>query len=166
MIKFSAGLAILVFALVLGFYRYTSLSSQIEDTQGALQDSLEKRDEGKNLSERIRNVRKISVVTSDAQKFNIERMLGIGSPGMEWRFIGQPLIRGNNRALFRYTFRISGPSTFAEGQALLERMARLPGFVPYRFCFACTQNPRGTPDDLRVVQIEGYLYAYDPNALY
>lgn len=166
MIRFSIGMAILVFTAILGIYRFSDLSGRYHDQTLALEEAEAKRTEGKDLSERIRLIRRLSVTTTDAQKFNIERMLDIGNPGMEWRFVGQPLVRGVNRSLYRYTFRISGPTTYAESQDLLQRMNQLPGFVPYRYCYACTQNPRGAPDNLRTVQIEGYLYAYDPNTLY
>lgn len=166
MIKFIVGFAILVFTGILGVYKYSELSGREEDLSLAISEALDKRDQGKDLNERIRTVRKFSVTTTDAQKFNMERMLDIGAPGMEWRFVGQPLIRGNNRSLFRYTFRISGPTTYAKSQDLLFRMNKLPGFVPYRYCFNCTQTPKNTPAELRMVQIEGYLYAYDPNTLY
>lgn len=166
MIKFAAGLAIIVFAAILGIYRYSSLSSDFDARAAALDEAVNKRDEGKDLQQRIRVIRKISLVNEDAQKFNIERLLDIGAPRLEWKFIGQPLIRGNNKALSRYTFRIAGPATYAESQALLDRMKQLPGFVPYRYCFACTGTPRGTPEDLSMIQIEGYLYAYDAATLY
>lgn len=165
MIKFAVGLAIIVFTFIMGIYRYMDLSTQAEDRAIALEDALSKRDEGKNLSKRINKIRRTSIVTDDAEKFKIERLLDIGNPGMEWRFVGQPLVRGSNKALYRYTFRVSGPSTFAESQALLQRMNKLPGFVVYRYCFACTQTPRNTAEELRMVQIEGFMYAYDAKTL-
>ncbi len=165
MIKFTAGIAIFIFALIFGIYRYTSNSSAFAEREAALYEAQDKRDLGKDIQQRINVVRKMSLVNNDAQKFNIERLLDIGAPRLEWKFQGQPLIRGN-RALFRYTFRVSGPSTHAEVQELLGRMNALPGFVPYRYCLNCTAAPRGTPESLRMVQIEGYLYAYDPGTLF
>lgn len=166
MIRFAAGLAIIIFAAILGIYKYLGNSSDFESRSYALEDALSKRDAGKDLQQRIRVIRKISLLNEDAQKFNIERMLDIGAPRLEWKFVGQPTIRGNNKALFRYTFRITGPATFAETNALLARMTQLPGFVPYRYCFACSATPRGTPPELSMVQIEGYVYAYDSATLY
>jgi hypothetical protein len=165
MIRFTAGLAILLFSCIVGIYQYTRMSSDYAEREAALYDAEDKRDQGKNIQDRINAVRKLSLINNDAQKFNIERLLDIGAPRLEWRFQGQPLIRGN-RALYRYTFRVMGPSTHAEGQELLARMNSLPGFVPYRYCLNCTAVPRATPEDLRMVQIEGYLYAYDPGTLF
>lgn len=166
MIRFAAGLAIIIFSGILGMYKYLDNAADYESRSIALEDALNKRDAGKDLQQRIRVIRKISVLNEDAQKFNIERMLDIGSPRLEWKFVGQPTVRGNNKSLFRYTFRVTGPATFAETNALIARMAQLPGFVPYRMCFACSATPRGTPTELSMVNIEGYLYAYDSATLY
>lgn len=166
MIRFAAGLAIIIFSGILGLYKYFDNASDYDNRGAALEDALSKRDAGKDLQQRIRVIRKISLLNEDAQKFNIERMLDIGSPRLEWKFVGQPTIRGNNKALFRYTFRVTGPATFDEANALVGRMGQLPGFVPYRFCFACSATPRGTPPELSMVNIEGYLYAYDSATLY
>lgn len=166
MIRFAIGAAIAVFTLILGIYKFNDFSSREKDLQDALSLAQEKRDQGKNLTERIQQVRKTSFTTADAQKLTIEKMLDIGAPGMEWRFLGQALVRGDSKSLYRYTFRISGPTTYQDSQKLLERMNGLPGFVVYRYCFACTQPPRDTPEGLRMVQVEGYLYAYDKNTLY
>lgn len=166
MIRFSIGAAMIVFTLILGGYRYSELSGRQHDLEQAMVEAQDKRDQGKNLTERIQKVRKTTLTTADAQKLTIEKMLNIGAPGLEWRFLGQALVRGNNKSLYRYTFRISGPGTYNGSQKLLERMNEVPGFVPYRYCFACTQPPRGTPEGLRMVQVEGYLYAHDKNTLY
>ncbi len=165
MIKFTAGLALLVFALLYGAYQFTSNRTAVAEREAALFEALDKRDEGKDLQQRIREIRRISLVNGDAQKFNLERLLVIGAPRLEWRFQGQPLVRGS-RALFRYSFRISGPSTAAEASELLQRMNALPGFVPTRYCLNCSQPPRGTDPSLRMVLIEGFLYAYDPGTLF
>jgi hypothetical protein len=166
MIRFAAGLAIIVFTAILGIYKYLDIASDANSRQAALYDALDKRDQGKNLQQRIREIRRISALNDDAKKLDIERLLNIGAPGMEWRFVGQPLTRGSNKALYRYTFRIAGPSTYNDSQDLLERMNQLPGFVTYRYCFACTEAPRGTAPGLSMVQIEGYYYAYDPATFY
>jgi len=165
MIRFTLGVAIMIFSLIYGIYQFTSHRSIRLEREAALTEALEKRNEGKDLQQRIREIRRLSMVNGDAQKFNLERVLEIGAPRLEWRFQGQPLVRGN-RALYRYSFRISGPSTAAEATALLQRMNGLPGFVPTRYCLNCNQPPRGTDPGLRMVMIEGFLYAYDPGTLF
>lgn len=166
MIRFAVGVAIIIFSAILGLYKYFDNAASYESRSIALEEALGKRDAGKDLQQRIRVIRTISLLNEDAQKFNIERMLDIGAPRLEWKFVGQPTIRGNNKALYRYTFRVTGPATFAEANDLVKRMSQLPGFVPYRFCFACSAAPRGTPEELSMVNIEGYVYAYDSATLY
>ncbi len=166
MIRFSAGLAIIIFTAILGLYKYFDNVAMIDSRTYALEDALEKRDAGKNLQVRIAEIRRISQDIRFVQKNELERALDIGAPRLDLRIIGQPLIRGNNKALARYTYRISGPSTYPEAQAVLERMTRLPGYVPYSFCFGCTATPRGAPPELSMVQIEGYIYAYDKDTFY
>lgn len=166
MIRFALGLALIFFTLIVGTYFIYQQKDVFDARQFALEDALDKRTEGKALQKRIRELRNRSMVAGDDQKFTIERRLDIGAPGMEWRFIGQPRLFGNNRALYRYTFRIAGPATYDEAQELLRKLVTNPGYVPYRFCFACSQPPRGTPENLRVVQIEGYLYVYDPSVAF
>jgi hypothetical protein len=164
MIRFTIGIALMIFSLLYGGYQFFSNRSAMRDLELALQESLDKRDQGKDLQERLRAVRRISLVNEDAQKFNLERVLDIGAPRLEWRFQGQPMIRGN-RAMYRYSFRISGPSSAEEVARLLAKMNTLPGFVPTRYCLNCSQPPRGTDPNLRMVIIEGFLYAYDPGAM-
>ena len=166
MIRFAAGIAIIIFTLMLGGYTYFDNASGYESRTYALEDALSKRDAGKDLQKRIKDIRNVSLENGTVQKLNLERMLDIGAPRLDLRIIGQPLIRGNNKALARYTFRVAGPTTYPEAQAVLERMTRLPGFVPYSFCFACTSTPRGAPPELSMVQIEGYIYAFDEDTFY
>ncbi|PZP38484.1 MAG: hypothetical protein DI585_07255 [Pseudomonas fluorescens] len=166
MIRFAAGLAIIIFAAILGVYKYMANTSDYESRTYALSDALDKRDAGKDLQQRITTIRRISQEIRFVQKNELERALDIGAPRLDLRIVGQPLIRGNNKALARYVFRITGPSTFEEANAVLKRMATLPGFVPYSFCFACSAPPRGAPPELSMVQIEGYIYAYDKDTLY
>jgi hypothetical protein len=166
MIRFAAGLAIIIFAAIMGIYKYMENNSDYESRTAALSDAMDKRDAGKDLQKRIVVIRKTGLEMQTVQKFDLERMLDIGAPRLELRIIGQPLIRGSNKALARYVFRITGPATFAETNALMARMTTLPGFIPYRYCFACSAPPRGTPPELSMVTIEGYLYGFDKDTLY
>lgn len=166
MMKFTAGLAILLLAAIWGIYAYNQNSDMYAIKQAGLEEAQGRRDEGKNLQGRIRDIRKNSMVAGDDQKFTVERLLGIGAPRMEWKFVGQPRVYGNNKALYRHTFRIAGPATYAESQELMRKLATLPGFVPYRYCFGCALAPKGTPPNVKMVQVEGYLYVYDPNTFY
>ncbi|MFZ2587256.1 MAG: hypothetical protein WAZ18_03960 [Alphaproteobacteria bacterium] len=166
MMRFMIGLAVLFLTVVWGLYTYNSNSELLMMKEVGLEEALGKRDEGQNLQERIRNVRKVSMVTGDDQKFTIERLLDIGSPGMEFKFVGQPRVYGGNRALYRHTWRIAGPARYADSLELSRKLATLPGFVVYKYCFGCALPPKGSPPDVKMVQLEGYLYVYDPALFY
>lgn len=165
MMRFTLGMAICCFAFIIGAYLYFENEDLLTVKTRGLRDVEEERDAGKNLQNRIRNIRKISMVQGDDQKFTIERLLDIGAPGMELRFVGQPRTSGSSRALYRHTFRIQGPTTYGDTLEVLQKMANLPGFTVYKYCFACSKPPKGTPEEYQMVQIEGYLYVYDPNVL-
>ncbi len=165
MMRFTIGLAIFAFTLIIGTYMYFDKVDLITVKERGLREVMEDRDSGRQLKTRIKKIRKLSMVMGDDRKFTIERTLGIGAPGLELRFIGQPRYTGGNRALYRHTFRISGPAHFAEAMSTLRKLSALPGFSLYQFCYACTKPPKGTDKNLKMIQIEGYLYVYDPNAL-
>ncbi len=166
MIRFMAGLVILFLAIVWGLYSYSDKSDLYEIKLAGLAEAESKRDEGQNLQDRIRTVRKVAMVAGDDQKFTIERLLDIGAPNMEWKFIGQPKVYGSNRAIYRHTFRISGPATYLEGQEMVRKLVTLPGYVPTKFCYGCGLAPKGTAPEKKMVNVEGYLYVYDPNTFY
>jgi hypothetical protein len=165
MMRFTIGLAIIVFTLMIGGYQYFDNKGLIEAKERGLRETEQRLQEARDLQRRVKSIRKVSMLMGDDQKFTLERMLNIGAPGMELRFVGQPRYAGGNRALFRHTFRITGPATFESSVTVLQTMAGLPGFAPYKYCYACSNTPKGTPEHLRMVQIEGYLYVYDANLL-
>lgn len=166
MLRFTLGLGLLLITLIFGIYGYTEKTSQLEAKERGVADALEKRDAGKNLQERIRELRKVGMIAGEDQKFTIERLLNIGSPGLEWRFIGQPRLFAGNKSLYRHTYRISGPATYQQAQEVARRLATLPGFAPYRFCYACGITPKNAAPGIHMVQMEGYLYVYDPATFY
>lgn len=166
MMKFAIGLAICLFTLLFGGYAYWNQTNLIKEKQFGIDDAGSQREEAQSLQTRIKVVRRTSMVAGDDQKFTVERLLDIGAPGLEWRFIGTPRYYGNNRAFYRHTFRISGPTTYGESLEVLRKLATLPGFAAYKYCYACSLPPKDTPTNLQMVQIEGYLYVYDPATLY
>ncbi|MFZ2620120.1 MAG: hypothetical protein WAX89_04535 [Alphaproteobacteria bacterium] len=165
MMRFTLGLAIIVFTLIIGGYNYFENVKLLDAKQRGLDDVENQLREAQELQNRVQNIRKTSMLMGDDQKFTLERMLDIGAPGLEFRFVGQPRYAGSNRALFRHTFRVTGPADFATSVGVLKKMATLPGFTPYQYCFGCVATPKGTPAQLKMVQIEGYLYVYDANLL-
>ena len=165
MMRFTFGLAILVFTVIIGLYQYFENTSLIEAKERGLRDVKQRLDDALTLQERVKNVRNISMLEGDDQKFPLERALNIGEPGMQLRFVGQARYAGSNRGLFRHTFRITGPATFEDTVQVLQTMSGIKGFAPYKYCIGCANTPKGTPDGFRMVQIEGYLYVYDANIL-
>lgn len=165
MIRFTLGLALFCLTLILGGYMYLNNKGLYTAKEAGLIAAQNQRDEAKNLQTKIRNIRKLSLVKGDDQKLTLERMLDIGSPGLQLQFVGQAKSAGN-QGLLRHTFRINGPATFGESQTVLQRMATLPGFNVYKYCYACSRPPKGTPANRKMVDIEGYLYVYDPNTFY
>ena len=57
MMKFTLGIAIFIFTVILGIYQYMENISMYESKQAGLEDALSRRDEGKQLEERIRLIR-------------------------------------------------------------------------------------------------------------
>lgn len=165
MIRFTIGLALLIFTIIIGSYMYMDNKNIIAAKKAGLRDIENQLAQARDLQKRIRNIRNISMEMGDDQKFTLERQLDIGAPGMELRFIGQPRYASGSRALFRHTFRINGPATFADSVSVMKKMARIPGFAPYKYCFDCINAPKGTPENQSMIQIEGYLYVYDPKLL-
>lgn len=165
MMRFTIGLALLVFTLIIGLYQYYDNSSLIEAKQRGLRNVEERLNDALTLQERVKNIRNVTMLQGDDQKFPLERALNIGEPGMEFRFVGQPRYAGSNRGLFRHTFRITGPATFEDTVKVLNTMAGIKGFAPYKYCIGCTAAPKGTPKGFEMVQIEGYLYVYDAKIL-
>lgn len=162
MMRFMLGASLLLLTVVWGIYTYTSNRDLYDIKLAGLEEAEQRRDEGKNLQARMKTIRTISMAVGDDQKFTIERRLGIGAPAMEFRFLGQPRVYGGNRALYRHSFRISGPATYADSQEVMRKLVTLPGYVPTKYCFGCALPPKNTPDNKKMVQIEGYLYVYDP----
>lgn len=166
MMRFTLGLILLALTLIWGLYQHSANSDLLMIKQAGLDEATGQRAEGQSLQERIRVVRKMSMVAGDDQKFTIERLLDIGSPGLEFKFVGQPRVFGSNKALYRHTWRIAGPATYGDSQELVRKLATLPGFVPYKYCFGCALPPKDSAPNVKMVQVEGYLYVYDPNTFY
>lgn len=165
MLRFTFGLAIVCMTVIFGGYLWFGNNSLLEAKKNGVYAAEQKRDEALGLQTKIRQIRKLSLVRGDDQKLTLERMLDIGAPGLQLRFVGQAKTSGN-QGLIRHTFRVNGPATFAESHAMLAKMSSLPGFSVYKYCYACSRSPKGTPANRKMVNVEGYLYVYDPNTFY
>lgn len=168
MMKFTLGFAILVFTIIVGSYKYFENIDLIEAKQRGLIEAKDKRDRYIRIEQRTKQIPKFAVARGNDKKNIIERLLKIGEPGLTFNFIGQARRHDAHLGIIRHNFKISGPSTFVKAQALLKSMQTLPslpGFVVYDICFNCATTNKQLNEDEHMVNIEGYLYAYDPNIL-
>lgn len=164
MMKFTLGLAIIAFTLIVGSYKFIENDELIAARKFGLKDAIARRDETRMLKAKVQSVKKIGMVEGKDQKFSIERMLDIGTPGLEFSFVGQG--RGANDAtIYRHSFRIEGPADFASTMRVLRDLSKSPGFVVNKICYACRTNRTPLPDGQVIIQIEGFLYVYNPNKL-
>ena len=165
MMRFTIGLVLLAFTIVVGGYQLYNNNDLIQVRERGVRDLQHKLDQNQRLILQLQKVRQQTMQRGQDQKFTIERMLNIGEPGLSFSFVGQPQRAGANNAFYRHTYRISGPGTFGDAYAVLKELAKRPGFSVYKYCFGCTRTPRNAPDNTHMVQIEGYLYVYDPQTL-
>tara|TARA_R110000868_G_scaffold218576_2_gene469328 strand:- start:253631 stop:254137 length:507 start_codon:yes stop_codon:yes gene_type:complete len=168
MMKFTLGFAILVFTAIVGSYKYLENEDLIIAKERGLQEAISKRDQYLRIEQRTKQIPKFAVVRGDDKKNTIERLLEIGEPGLNFNFIGQARRQDAHLGIIRHNFKIAGPATFEETQNLLKKMqtlAALPGFVVYDICFGCAVTNKELKQNEHMVNIEGYLYAYDPNIL-
>ncbi len=165
MLRFTLGLAIIAFTLIIGTFQFVQNQQTIEVRKRAVSEADRRRDEALRLEGMLADVKQNTMLQGDDQKFTIERTLDIGDPGLTLRFIGQPRPLVSNQGLYRHIFRITGPATYEQMNNVIKKMAELPGFAPYRFCYGCSKTPKGTADNLAMVLIEGYIYVHDPALL-
>lgn len=168
MMKFTLGIAIIIFTSIVGSYKYLENEERIIAKQRGLISETEKRERFLRIEQRSKQIPKFAVVRGDDKKNIIEKLLEIGEPGLKFNFIGQARREDAHLGIIRHTFKISGPATFAETQKLLKTMQTLPsmpGFVVYSTCFGCGATNKKLEEGEHMVNIEGYLYAYDPNIL-
>lgn len=164
MIKFTLGLAIIAFTLIVGAYKYFENNDLISARERGLRSAQKRLEESANLAAELTSIKDYAMPSGEDQKFNIERMLGIGAPGMEFTFLGQSRVTGAE-AVYRHNYKISGMSTFTELMALLEDIISRPGFTITKICFACGRSAQSDETNTYFVIIEGLLYVYDPQVV-
>lgn len=165
MMKFTLGIAILVFTLIVGSYEYMDNETLIAAKQRGLKEAEAKRDRYNRIERRSKQVSQFAIPRGEDKKNTIERLLNIGEPGLKFSFIGQARRETAHLGIIRHTFKISGPATFAEASKVIADLHERPGFVVYRTCFDCGFSKKELAENQHIVNIEGYLYAYDPNIL-
>lgn len=168
MMKFTLGIAILVFTAIVGSYKYVENEDLLIAKQRGLIEAKDKLERFLRIEQRSKQVPKFAVARGDDKKNIIERLLEIGEPGLKFNFIGQARRQDAHLGIIRHTFKITGPATFSQTQEVLKKMQTLPslpGFVIYNFCYGCGTTNKELEADEQMVNIEGYLYAYDPNII-
>ena len=165
MMKFTLGLAILAFTLIVGSYQYFENEDLILRKEQGLKEAERKRDRYIRIKEASKQIPELSIIRGDDKKNTIERLLKLRDKGMTFSFLGQANRQDAYLGLIRHTYKIEGPATYMEVLEVLDAMDALPGFVNYRVCYGCAASNRKMDDNEHMVNIEGYLYAYDPNIL-
>ncbi len=162
MMQFTLGLAIIAFTLIVGSYQYFENDDLIKSRKYALEEAINRRTEMQRLKLKVAGIKNISMETGNDQKFSIEKMLNIGAPNLEFNFIGQGKSSNNSGVIYRHSFRIKGPASFSETMDILRKLSKQKGFVVSRVCYSCQKSRKELPNGKVIVQIEGFLYVYNP----
>ena len=165
MMKFTLGIAILVFTLIVGSYEYMDNETLIAAKERGLDEAEAKKERYKRIERRSQQISQFAIPRGEDKKNTIERLLEIGEPGLKFSFIGQASRETAHLGLIRHTFKIEGPSTVEKALRVLSDVNQRPGYVVYDVCFDCSYNKKDLTEGQHLVKIEGYLYAYDPNIL-
>ena len=165
MMKFTLGIAILVFTLIVGSYEYMDNEALIIAKERGLEDAKAKRDRYNRIERRSKQVSQFAIPRGEDKKNTIERLLEIGEPGLKFGFIGQARRETAHLGIIRHTFKISGPATFSQATKVITKLHEHPGFIIYKTCFDCGFSKKELEENHHNVNIEGYLYAYDSNIL-
>lgn len=164
MMKFTIGIALLAFTLIVGGYRFSNNMELISSRENSVQSAQDTFQRSQQLKQSVKGINKRAIPIQDSQKSSIERMLAIGQPGPSFTYVGQPVYGSGDRSFYKYTYRIKGPATFEKAMAIVNLISENKGFTISKFCFACGRLPRNTDESLKMVDIEGDVYIYDPKA--
>ena len=166
MMKFTIGLALLIFTIIVGSYEYADNEDLMRAKERGLEEMQAKKERYLRIEQRSKQISEFSIPRGEDKKNTLEKMLEIGEPHFKFSFIGQARRDTAHLGIIRHTFRIEGPATFEDTLTLLEKLRDKPGFVVTRTCFNCKYNKSQKIETGQyITTIEGYLYAYDPNIL-
>jgi hypothetical protein len=164
MIKFSIGVALLTFSVIVGVYEYFEKTAEIGRNRVALQQTLSQRDQVSQISQRIEAIKRVTLARGQDQKSNIEKILQIDQgSGIEFRYINEASPDDPANAYFyRHTFEITGVMDFIGGVKLLNRLENIPGLVVYSVCANCTKPTDAAQLEKGIIfQIKGFAYVYN-----
>lgn len=165
MMKFTLGLAIIAFTMIVGSYQYLENVELISSRELGLKDAINRRTELQDLKQRVEGIKELGMIEGKDQKFNIERLLNIGTPGLEFSFIGQGRNPNSVEAIYHHSFRIAGPTDFATTMRVLRELSTKPGFIVSKICYSCQKSRKALPEGTVMIQIEGFLYVYNPSLI-
>lgn len=167
MMRFTVGLSILIFTIIVGAYQFFQNKQTVTQRERGFVSVQQKLRQNQQLVESMKLVRERAMERGSDQKFTIERLIGIGEPGLSFEFVGRPTTSGSvdDRTFYRHTYRITGVSDFNSALVALKKLTQTSGFTVNKFCMNCTRTPRNAPTGFKTVQIEGYLYVYDPKSI-
>lgn len=163
--QFTIGLCLLCFTAIVGSYQFFENQEIIASKQRGISTAERKLRSALQTFERLQQIKQKAMVQGQDQKFTIERAMGIGTPGLQFHFLGQPKYNGQDQSFYRYLYRIKGPGQFATMQRVLKYLSTNPGYTVHKICFGCNRPPRDAEEGVQDIQIEGYLYVYNPEAL-
>lgn len=165
MMKFTLGIAIIAFTLIVSSYQYFENIDMIEVKTRSLEQAREKKETYLRIEKQAGNLVNISLPRGEDKKNKIERLLQIGEPKLTFEFIGQGQNVQSVDALYRHNFRIEGPSDFNTFMDVLKRINETPGFIINKVCQGCSKSKKGSAPGEHMTTIEGQLYVYDPKLL-
>lgn len=167
MIQFTIGIALAIFALIVGSYQYLDNEQIIARQQQRLVDIERQKVEAQQMQIRLRRIADKLMPRGDDQRANIEKLLGIEDTKLTFRFLTQANPNdAASRYFYRHDFEITGGIDYFKGMQMINKADNLPGAVLYQACFNCTRLGSRATSDLReneqVLLIKGYLYVHNP----
>lgn len=165
MMRFTFGVAILIFTIIMGGYQYFSNKDTIMLTENSLANIEQKYQRSTRVQTRLADIKNSAIPRGQDQKNTIERILELDRLNATFTFLGKPTLAGGSATVYRYNYRIQGSMTYANSYKLIQKLNNHPGFSVFKVCYGCQRRPRDLPETQHMVQIEGYLYVYDPDAI-
>lgn len=161
MIRFTVGLVLLVFSVLIGFYQYDENVNRLRSEQSRLTRTQQQKVEAGQLQKRLAALKEKLMVRGDDQKSKIERTLNLSDTRLQFKFNSQ----GNpndpsSKNFYRHEFELVGPSTYYKILETINQLENTPGVVIYSACVGCINPPSNvklTPEE-HMVLIKGYIY--------
>lgn len=167
MIKFTLGIALAIFAIIVGGYQYFANEDLIVRQNQRLLDIERQKVDAQQVQIRLRRIADKLMPRGDDQRANIEKLLNLEETKLTFRFLTQANPTDPaSRYFYRHDFEITGPIDYFKGMQMINKADNLPGAVLYQTCFNCTRLGRGvtasTEAGEQILLIKGYLYVHNP----